>query len=113
MKSVIEGLIDAIEYELSNGPRPGESKEEFEARIEKLQSELYDEQCAEADYGWENEWFASEMNDCLVNKDIGMYNTCRHFRVYCYANTSKEFVLRNTAKHNDESESIIDYKFNL
>ena len=64
MKSAIDGLIDAIEYELSRGPRRGESQEEFDARIEKMQSELYDEQCAEADYGWENDWFASEMNDC-------------------------------------------------
>ena len=31
---------------------------------------------------------------------IGVHdNTCRHFCVYCYANTSKELVLKNKEKH--------------
>lgn len=45
---------------------------------------------------------------CMISKDIGMYNTCRHFCVYCYANTSKDAVLNNKKRHSDVSESIID-----
>lgn len=45
---------------------------------------------------------------CMISKDIGMYNTCRHFCVYCYANTSRKVVNENATKHSDESESIID-----
>lgn len=44
---------------------------------------------------------------CMISKDIGMYNTCRHFCVYCYANTSKEAVLKNKERHSDDSESLI------
>ena len=44
---------------------------------------------------------------CMVAKDIGMYNTCSHFCVYCYANTSKETVIKNRQKHTPDSESII------
>jgi DNA repair photolyase len=45
---------------------------------------------------------------CIFSKDIGMYDTCKHHCVYCYANTSRTVVEKNFALHNLDSESIID-----
>jgi len=63
MKSAVEGLIDYLDDVIKHGPQKGESQEEFNKRVEKIEAELYGEQCAEEDFGWEADWFASEMND--------------------------------------------------
>ena len=45
---------------------------------------------------------------CIYSKDIGMYNTCNHLCVYCYANTSKNIVETNLIKQSEANEGIIN-----
>lgn len=44
---------------------------------------------------------------CMVSKDIGVRSTCRHFCVYCYANASRESVLRNAEWYDAEGECLV------
>jgi hypothetical protein len=44
---------------------------------------------------------------CFLSGDIGQYDTCGHFCRYCYANTSRENVLRNRKAHDPASPLLV------
>ena len=44
---------------------------------------------------------------CVEMVDIGVYNSCKHFCKYCYANYDEKQVNENYSKHNPKSSLLI------
>ena len=44
---------------------------------------------------------------CVEMVDIGVYNSCKHFCKYCYANSDEKQVNDNYSKHNPKSSLLI------
>ncbi len=45
--------------------------------------------------------------NCVQMVDIGVYNSCKHFCKYCYANYDEEQVINNYQNHNPDSSMLI------
>ena len=45
--------------------------------------------------------------ECILESDIGFYNTCNHNCIYCYANSNMNLVKKNIRLHNPSSPLLV------
>lgn len=53
-----------------------------------------------------DKWKARKCN-CVEMVDIGVYNSCKHYCKYCYANYDELMVNNNFKKHNIKSSLLV------
>ena len=53
-------------------------------------------------------WKARGCN-CVEMVDVGVYNSCKHFCKYCYANYNEKLVLTNMKNHDKNSSLLIGH----
>ena len=47
--------------------------------------------------------------NCVEMVDIGVYNSCKHFCKYCYANYEEEKVNKNYSNHDPNSSLLVGH----
>jgi hypothetical protein len=53
-----------------------------------------------------SKWKSRNCN-CVEMVDVGVYNSCKHFCKYCYANYDEKQVISNNLKHNMNSSLLV------
>ena len=53
-------------------------------------------------------WKARDCN-CVEMVDIGVYNSCKHFCKYCYANYNEQLVNKNRSEHDPNSSLLVGH----
>ena len=58
---------------------------------------------------YKKEWSARKEKKChcVQMVDIGVYNSCKHFCKYCYANYDEKLVNKNFMEHDPNSSLLI------
>ncbi|ACM61715.1 uncharacterized protein DUF1848 [Caldicellulosiruptor bescii] len=46
---------------------------------------------------------------CAQSIDLGIFNTCKHFCTYCYANFSRSSIVKNVEKYDEKSPLLCSY----